>query len=113
MLSSSLHHTSFTVIVCAKLKLHIDVNVCERTCWCVCVFAYPQYVGLQLQFSRRCRVHEAQQCTHVIVPAGRQDQLLDDEQCVFPTLTVLYNVVNTASATKLSEEGWEEHTKRD
>lgn len=71
----------------------------------VCVCAYPQYVSLQLQFSRRCRVHEAQQCTHVIIPAGRQDQLLDDEQRVFPTLAVLYNVVNTASAAKLSEEG--------
>ena len=71
---------------------------------CVCVRTYPQYIGLQLQFSRRCRVHEAQQRTHVIVPAGRQDQLLDDEQCVLPTLAVLYNVVNASSATKLSKQ---------
>lgn len=72
-------------------------------CVHACVCAYPQHIGLQLQFSRRCRVHEAQQRTHVIIPAGRQDQLLDDEQCVFPTLAILYNVVNTASAAKLSK----------
>lgn len=51
-------------------------------------------------------MHQAQQRSHVVVSAGRQDQLLDDEQGVLSTLTVLHDVVDTASATKLSEQSW-------
>lgn len=64
---------------------------------------YPQYVGLQLQLTGRSGVHEAQQRSHIVVSAGRQDELLDDEQGVFPTLPVLHDVVNAASAAKLPE----------
>lgn len=58
-------------------------------------------------------MHEAQQCSHVVVSAGRQDKLLDDEQGVFPTLPVLYDVMNTAGAAKLSEQSWETDRNRD
>lgn len=67
---------------------------------------YPQYVRLQLQFTGRCRVHESQQRSHVVVPARRQDELLDDEQSVFPALTVLHDVVDATGAAELSEERW-------
>lgn len=51
-------------------------------------------------------MHEAQQRPHVVVTAGRQDELLDDEQGVLPTLAVLHDVVDAASAAKLSEQSW-------
>ena len=49
-------------------------------------------------------MHESEQRSHVVVSAGRQDELLDDEQRVFPTLTVLHDVVDAASAAKLPEQ---------
>ena len=75
---------------------------------CVCARVrerYPQYVRLQLQLAGRRRVHEAQQRPHVVVAAGRQDELLDDEQGVFPALAVLHDVVDAAGAAELPEEG--------
>lgn len=50
-------------------------------------------------------MHQAQQRPHVVISAGRQHQLLDDEQGMFPTLTVLDDVVNAAGASKLPEHG--------
>lgn len=73
---------------------------------------YPQYVRLQLQLAGRCGVHEAQQGSHVVVAARRQDELLNDEQGVLATLPVLHDVVNAASATELSEQGCEEKKRR-
>lgn len=49
-------------------------------------------------------MHEAEQCSHVVISAGRQDELLDDEQGMFPTLTILHDVVNTTSTAKLPEQ---------
>lgn len=72
------------------------------------VCPHPQYVRLQLQFAGRRRVHEAEQSSHVVVSAGRQDELLDDEQRVFPTLTVLHDVVDATGAAELPEQGWRE-----
>lgn len=110
----------FTQLLHAQLQIQIDFwNIlCFLHCsYCVCthvyVCVYPQYVSLQLELTGRCRVHEAQQCTHIIIPTGRQDQLLDDEQCMFSTLAVLHNIVNTTSTAKLSEESWKAHRKRD
>lgn len=67
--------------------------------------AYPEYVGLELQFGGRRRVHESQQRSHVVVAAGRQHQLLDDEQRVLATLPVLHDVVHAPRAPKLPEQG--------
>ena len=57
-------------------------------------------------------MHEAQQCSHIVISAGRQDELLDDEQGVFPTLPVLHDVVNATSAAKLPEQSWERERKK-
>lgn len=79
--------------------------------WISGVSRYPQYVCLQLQLTGRCRVHEAQQRPHVVVAAGRQDKLLDDEQSVFATLAVLHDVVNATRATELSEQSCKKRRK--
>ena len=86
-------------------------SVEDRGSLCVRLRLYPQYVGLELQFAGRGRVHEAEQCPHVVVSAGRQDELLDDEQGVFPTLPVLHDVVNATSAAKLPEQSWKTEKK--
>lgn len=75
------------------------------------VSRYPQYVCLQLQLTGRCRVHEAQQRSHVVITAGRQDKLLNDEQGVFATLAVLHDVVNATRATELSEQSCKKRRK--
>lgn len=75
------------------------------------VSRYPQYVCLQLQLTGRCRVHEAQQRSHVVVATGRQDKLLDDEQSVFATLAVLHDVVNATRSTELSEQSCKKRRK--
>lgn len=51
-------------------------------------------------------MHETQQCAHVVLAAGGQQQLLDDHQGVLAALPVLHDVVYAAGAAELAELAW-------
>ena len=56
-------------------------------------------------------MHESQKRAHVIVPIGRQHQLLDHHQGMLPTLWVPHYIMRTSCASKFSENSLEEGDK--
>lgn len=49
-------------------------------------------------------MHQPQESAHVIVPVGREHQLLDNHQGVLPTLRVPHYIMGTPCTSKFSKD---------
>lgn len=62
-----------------------------------------EYVSFELQRPDGGGVHESQQCGHVVIALGGQDQLLYDAEGLLPAVWVLNHSVDTAGSPTLPE----------